>query len=197
MMELNTFDIKKIMDFEADPCQSSKGYGNCTQPNTCTCTCRHIAKRKGEPVIENDEYYDAGEKRPWRFDPLGRAIANDEVFAKYDCIDGYEGRTDDRGLFTTCHLSIKYPTWVERYSLTLIMLSVLLIIIIAIVWFLLKRRLDVLRHRARVERRRSRKSSTSAPLLSTGNSAYGREGGRTGRTANKTSTMSKLAYGRI
>ena len=198
MIELNTFDIKKIMDFEIDPCQSSKGYGNCTQPDTCTCTCRHIAERKGEPVIQNNEYYEEEERRPWREDPLGRMIRGDEVFPKYDCLDGYEGRTNDRGLFITCHLSIKYPTWVERYSLTLIMLSVLFCIIVAIGWFLLKRRLDVLRHRARVERRRSRKSSTSAPLLNTGggDSAYGRDGGRSSR-GGATSSMSKLAYGRI
>ena len=198
MIELNTFDIKKIMDFEIDPCQSSKGYGNCTQPDTCTCTCRHIAERKGEPVIQNNEYYEEEERRPWREDPLGRMIRGDEVFPKYDCLDGYEGRTNDRGLFITCHLTIKYPTWVERYSLTLIMLSVLFCIIVAIGWFLLKRRLDVLRHRARVERRRSRKSSTSAPLLNTGggDSAYGRDGGRSSR-GGATSSMSKLAYGRI
>lgn len=195
MMELNTFDIKKIMDFEIDPCQSSKGYGNCTQPNTCTCTCRHIAERKGEDLVDNNEYYEDEERRPWTVDPLGRAIENDEVFASYDCLDGYEGLTNDRGLFITCHLKIKYPTWVERYSLTLIMLSVLFIIIACVVWFLLKRRLDVLRHRARVERRRSRKSSTSAPLLSEGNSAYGREGGRSSRGGK--AAMSKLAYGRI
>merc|ERR1712025_1009215 len=126
----------------------------------------------------------------------GRGLDISQKYAQYDCIDGYEGRTNDRGLFVTCHISIKYPTWVERYSLTLIMLSVLLVIIIAIVWFLLKRRLDVLRHRARVERRRSRKSSTSAPLLATGNSAYGREGGLSSR-GGAGASMSKLAYGRI
>ena len=125
LLELNSVDPAVIAAFELDPCMSGKlelfeeedmlkGRGNCTAPNTCTCLCFNRA------------FYDeAGElsEEPW-VDPLQRSLEPGQGYGSYTCLDGFEGRQSGNGVFASCHLSLKVPTFVERYTLLLLGLCI-------------------------------------------------------------------------
>merc|ERR1712080_507953 len=85
------------------------------------------------------------------------------VFGSRDCISGFEGNENRDGKFTTCHLKIYVPTGSQRYSVTIIVLSVFFGAFSFIGYLWMRRRLRQRYLLAKAERRRSRKSSESNP----------------------------------
>ena len=159
--------------------------GDKTRCNVCLCVCvvhclcldSYISERDEEDPLSKTEFKEEKDERgyeqaPWS-DPLGRTLAIDEIYGTKDCRKGYEGRVNSLGLFESCHLTIKFPTTLERYSVDIIVSSILFLIVACVVYCLVRRRLNILRHKAKIARRRSRKSSsglgTAAPT------AFGRQ----------------------
>jgi hypothetical protein len=175
--DMNTVDPYKIQVFEMDPCGTAstvdfqppgapmvmqKTRGNCTAPTHCTCLCNEIAQ-----LDENGEFING----PWQ-DPLGRPLPLGYTFGSLDCVDGYEGIKDESGSFISCHLKIKVPTYFEDNSQNIIIGSSVAGVVLCAIYFFVRRRLKILAHKKKIERRRSRKSSLTDP---TGGSAFGHQ----------------------
>jgi len=172
VQELDTVDLVKIQAFELDPCGTYEyvqwdglfvGRGNCTAPDTCTCLCMERAY-----TDEDGEYYDL----PWE-DPLNRELPVGSVFGSRDCLSGFEGNENRDGKFTTCHLKIYVPTGGQRYSVTIIVLSVIFGAFSFVGYLWMRRRLRQRYLLAKAERRRSRKSSESNPTRRKGGAFTG------------------------
>ena len=170
--ELNTQDMRKVIAFENDPCGTSKliawngllvGQGNCTAPNTCTCLCMD----REFPVDGKVE------RLPWE-DAFGRPIPQGFTFGTLNCISGFEGKKNSiTQLFSTCHLRIYEPSWFERNTLLLIILSSSIGLGIIILYLLVRRHLrrqfllaleesNEIETRVPLKRRSTRKSRKSA-----------------------------------
>ena len=150
-------DPAVIAAFELDPCMSGKlelfeeedmlkGRGNCTAPDTCTCLCKNRAF-----------YNEAGElsEEPW-VDPLQRSLEPGQAYGRYTCLDGFEGRESATGGFSTCHLSLKVPTFVERYTLLLLGISIGIILLGLCIFVCVRYRI-LKRAKAHRKKRRRRK----------------------------------------
>jgi len=164
---LVTVDEEKVVAFELDPCGLEALYdpveykgreltrGNCTAPNQCTCLCF-------------DEYnphdchaYDTNCRGPFQ-DPLVAyrdLLPLGYMFGTRDCYSGYEGNVDDYDRYETCHMIIFEPYWYERYSPELIAISVVGGVAIMITYCCVRRRIKRKMLLAKIERRRSRRSS--------------------------------------
>lgn len=143
--QLNTVDPAVVLTFELDPCMSTvmeqfepegllKGRGNCTAPDVCTCFCRLPTWFDPDGIIV---------EKPW-VDDLSRPLEPDQVYGRYTCLDGYEGSLNGRERFTSCHLRIKVPTFVERYTpvMVAVIISVLVVMVVVyagVRWQLLRR----------------------------------------------------------
>lgn len=154
--DLNTIDVAVIEAFEYDPCGSTVmeewgdkevSRGNCTRPNTCTCLCKVRAYRGPD-----GQYNDV----PW-IDPLSRALPPGYIFGRFDCIDGFEGNLNPDGTFSSCHLRIYVPTWLERYSLIIIIVSVIVFVAVTIAYMILRRQLKRRFLQIKADRRRTRR----------------------------------------
>lgn len=159
--DLNTIDPAVITAFEYDPCGSNVleevkgvilGRGNCSRPNTCTCLCRHRAYRDASGSLSD---------HPWQ-DPLGRSLPPGYIYGRFDCIDGYEGNLNADGTFSSCHLKIYVPTWLERYSHVILIVGVLSFIAAVIGYLWLRRKLKKRFLQLKAERRRERRMAEDA-----------------------------------
>lgn len=153
--QLNTVDPAVVTAFEQDPCLPNtleeflpentwKGRGNCTAPNVCTCLCRDLT------------WFDVNgiqKEKPW-VDELGRPLLPDQVYGRHTCLDGFEGAQDSQGRFTSCHLRIKVPTFIERYSIVLVAVVVTITVIVVVVYSFV--RYQLLRRAKEYRRRRRR-----------------------------------------
>ena len=160
--------------FETDPCGTSYteveneieySRGNCTAPNTCTCWCRASGTEPSRDFWERDGLSQEDESGkpdppPWN-DELGLAyMPSGTVEGSYACTSGFEGiPTPDGKGFLTCHFTIKEPTWMEYYSVTLVVVGSIFCFCSCVAYFFVRRRLRMLAHKKKIERRRSRKSS--------------------------------------
>ena len=114
LVDVQTFDENRVREIELDPCQFAKQQGNCTAPGICTCKCFERSR-----LLPNGYY----EYLPWS-DPFGRLLPYGFIYGTKSCRSGFEGIKDkDTGLFKTCHLRIYEPTWFERYSMTILVCS--------------------------------------------------------------------------
>ncbi len=160
--ELDTVDPIKVIEYENDPCGmklknnyingAMVGRGNCTEPGICQCLCFKrvpLDPESGEVLEE-----------PWQ-DPLNRPLPPGVAFGDRtkECMDGYQGGINAKGQFVSCHMRIKVPTWLERYSVTLIVVSVFLILLGALVTWQVRKYLKKKRLMEKIEKRRSRRSS--------------------------------------
>jgi hypothetical protein len=168
LKNLGTVDPRKIRAFEMDPCgtsynkalsfmgyERSYGRGNCTKPNHCTCLC---TDRRDED--EEGNYLGEG---PWQ-DPMGRDVRPGEAFGEMNgpCRAGYMGLTHSSdNTFLTCHLQIKVPTAWERHTDTVLIMIGTSLLVLSLLYCFIRRRLKLLAHKRKIERRRSRKSSMS------------------------------------
>lgn len=133
--QLMTSDIKKLRIFENDPCGMA-GFdtlrdrgprGVCSQPNQCACLCKgsydkELCKKEGGKHCQTPFH-----------DPLFRyrdVIAQNEVFGTRNCNSGYEGLVDEYDMFSSCHLKIYEPSFFVRYTVWIVILSVLTVIIL-------------------------------------------------------------------
>jgi hypothetical protein len=170
--QLDTDDEEKVSLFETDPCTMEaihsyelwKGFmavrGNCTLPNECTCLCKQ----------DYNPYYCAIEEKdckgPYR-DPLVRlrdVLEKDVMFGTRECRNGYEGSVTEDPYYgtprlTTCHMHIYDPEWIVRYTTLVITLGTLSFVILAVAYIYIRKKLKDKYLQAKIERRRSRRSS--------------------------------------
>lgn len=174
-MQIGTVYEDKIISFESDPCGLEAIYGkrgwkgtkyargNCTQPNKCTCLCKVRYDRK---ACRRSGHFCNG---PWQ-DPLVRVrnvLHKDRtlLFGSTDCAFGYEGNVDEFSAFTTCHQTIYLPTDLERQSYDLIISMSVVGFVLVCVYFFVIGRLRRRYNKAKVERRRAKRSSEESLLL--------------------------------
>ena len=163
--ELQTIEVVKVHAFELDPCQHDKRFlwngfwasqGNCTAPGYCTCACRERAMWLPDKERWSQE--------PWH-SPLGSTPPIGSVEGTMQCVDGYEGTQDNStGLFRSCHLRIYVPKWYERYAITLIVLSVLVVLGCVAAYIEMRRKARRVYLLARAERRLANDDQEVVPL---------------------------------
>jgi len=168
--QLGTVYEDKVISFETDPCGLEAIYGlrgwegrkyargNCTLPNECTCLCK---KEYNQKACKKYKQQCDG---PWQDNLV--AIRNllikhgpEYTFGTTWCARGYEGNVDLTDHFTTCHQTIYVPTDTERQSLSAIVASTTLATFFAGLYYFLAARLRRRFLLAKIERRRSRRSS--------------------------------------
>ena len=128
--QLMTSDERKIQIFEEDPCgmvgfntlRNEGPRGICSMPNQCTCNC---AKSYDEDLCRKigGKYC----QTPFH-DPRFRQrnlLAPNQIFGTRNCYSGYEGFVNEDDLFSSCHLQIFEPTFVERHTRVVIAMSVI------------------------------------------------------------------------
>ena len=165
----------KVISFETDPCGLDAIYGvrgwkgrkyargNCSEPNICTCLCK-------------DTYYEKACKKlgencdgPWQ-DPmvalrdLVSARGPEFTFGTTDCSYGYEGNVNNMDQFTTCHQTIYRPSAMEQYSVEIIASLTVGGFIIGAAYYFISARLRQKFILAKIERRRSKRSSSESLL---------------------------------
>ncbi|RYH31100.1 hypothetical protein EON65_03370 [archaeon] len=184
--QIGTIHEEKIVSFESDPCGLTAIYGrrgwkgrkyargNCTQPNQCTCLCKIPYDRR---ACRNSGKLCNG---PWQ-DPLVKVrnlLMNrgpEFTYGTTDCQFGFEGNVDELDRFTTCHQTIYYPSSLDRDSLP-VMIGFSIFAFFAIIFY----RFASVRLRrkfllAKIERRRTKRSSEES-LLSKGSGNFGSGG---------------------
>ncbi|KAA0152321.1 hypothetical protein FNF29_03887 [Cafeteria roenbergensis] len=159
--ELDTVDPAKISAFELDPCGTNRlqtfngvqtGRGNCSAPDTCTCLCKQRTWLDADGNLVEE---------PWT-DLFNRPIPAGYIFGDSDCLDGFQGSLNPDGSFRTCHLTIYVPTWFERNTLLIIIVTASTVFVLALVYLFVRRRLHQRFLAMRAEKRRSRRSTDSA-----------------------------------
>lgn len=138
--------------------------GNCSVPNVCTCLCKiqynkQLCDSKGTEDDAKKLKFCNGAFQ----DDLASSrnlLQTDEVFGSRDCHDGYEGVVDAHDRFTSCHLSIKVAVGVMEESPILVIVILSALAGISIVsYFYLKEQVKRLALKAKIDRRKSRRSS--------------------------------------
>jgi hypothetical protein len=118
--------------------------GECVLPNECLCLCKHrynpnkCHRLGGEGSSGTTPFEFEGVcEGAWQDDLYAsrNVLEIFEIFGTRDCWEGYEGIENEMDRFTTCHLTIVVPTQLEYISLTLIILSVVVFIIGASVYW--------------------------------------------------------------
>jgi hypothetical protein len=180
--QLPTVFESKIAAFELDPCAGSSIFrdkpfngrmfkrGNCTQPNQCTCLCMaRYDFTRCDKLGDNCE--GAWQDPLWNMRDLLSARGPQFAFGVTDCYNGYQGNMDRFDLFVTCHQQIYQPSELERNSIPIMVSLSVVGFFVTIFWFFLGRRLQKRYMLAKIERRRSRRSSEES-LLSAGQGAF-------------------------
>ncbi len=121
----------QVAEFESDPCSMRMLYPpvikdgvsylrvNCTAPNQCTCTCFGMYDR------EDCKTYKENCEKPWK-DPLAKyrdVLPKTYIFGTRNCYKGYEGLPDEYDRFTTCHFNIFQPSWIQKQTLPIVIVS--------------------------------------------------------------------------
>jgi len=169
--QLMTEDIAKIELFEQNPCSLEGIYdpeiidgveyfrGKCILPNKCACFCK---KRQNGKYCKK---YGGGHcKNPFQ-DPLYEyrdALAPNELFGTRNCWSGYEGAVDDNDDFVSCHMTIFEPKYVVANSVNLIVWGSISVVVIAILYFCVRRYWRKKQKRNRIRRRRERRNLAAA-----------------------------------
>lgn len=180
--QLATVDEEVVHAFEQHPCSLQGVYeperigrvihsrGNCSAPNTCSCLCK---AKYFFTACDRDDLYCRG---PWQ-DPMVRRRnvlpGPNYCFGTRDCADGYEGNQNDMDHFTTCHLRIYVPTWWIRYTRLIIVTAVLTTVFGLLLYLVIRRRLKRQYLLAKIERRRSRRSSEASGAAKRGTGTGG------------------------
>jgi hypothetical protein len=168
--QLGTLYEDKVISFETDPCGLEALYGmrgwqgrkyargNCTLPNQCTCLCKTEYNKKA--CKQTKKLCDG----PWQDNlvAIRDLLANhgpEYTFGSTWCHRGYEGNVDLTDHFTTCHQTIYIPTDTERQSLPAIAASITVAALFATIYYFVSARLKRRFLLAKIERRRSRRSS--------------------------------------
>jgi len=153
--------------------------GNCTAPNECACWCKAsynagLCDRKFERNRQSDDC-----RGPFQ-DMLGSTslglldlvnyrdlLEPYEAFGTRSCRLGYEGTVSEEfDRFTTCHLKIFVPTRWEAWTLTIVACSSLFSVLAALAYTYIRRKMKQKYLLAKIERRRSRRSSEESQRAS-------------------------------
>mmetsp|Transcript_11006 Transcript_11006/g.22017 ORF Transcript_11006/g.22017 Transcript_11006/m.22017 type:complete len:250 (+) Transcript_11006:59-808(+) len=179
-------DEEKIHSFEADPCAAftASGYeevgfggqtaemslaprGECVLPDECLCLCKQRYNPNKCHLVGGDG---SSGTTPFQFEGTCEGAWQDdlytsrnvlelfEVFGSRDCWEGYEGHQNGMDRFTTCHLTIVVPTQMEYVSMTLIILSVVVGLIGAAVYWYIRKRIKKRALEAKIKRRQARRA---------------------------------------
>jgi len=145
--------------------------GNCTQPNACTCYCQnsfdiHMCVAMGTNC-----------DGPWQDTSMSmvrNVLEANEMFGTRDCVSGFEGIVDTNDYFTSCHLTIVEPMFTIRYTFTIGVVAALVTTVGSGLYVYIRRRLKRRYILAKIERRKSRRSSEDSINAAGGNafSAY-------------------------
>jgi len=176
--QLKTLDEEKVHEFEIDPCSMENFYpaveidgafynrGNCTEPNACTCYCQqsfdiHMCTAWGTHC-----------EGPWQ-DNILSAIRNilepNEMFGTRDCVSGFEGIVDSNDYFQSCHLTIVEPMTTVRYTFNISVIASIITVFGSGFYVYIRRRLKRRYILAKIERRKSRRSSEDSITGAGGN----------------------------
>jgi hypothetical protein len=181
--QLPTIFEEKVIEFEVDPCGLEAIYGldgyhgrkfvrgNCTQPNKCTCLCKE--KYDVMRCDAKGKYCNGAWQDPmWKYRDVLARKGVEFVFGSTDCFYGYEGNVDALDYFVTCHSTVFRPNQTEKDSITLILCFSILGFTAIVFWSFIRRRLQKRYLLAKIERRRSKRSSEES-LLQAGTGAFG------------------------
>ena len=86
------------------------------------------------------------------------------TFGSTDCYYGYEGNVNEMDQFVTCHQTIYRPSGLEQYSVEIIAVIVSLGFVTAVTYYFVSARLRQKFILAKIERRRSKRSSEESLL---------------------------------
>jgi hypothetical protein len=86
------------------------------------------------------------------------------VYGSTDCAYGYEGNVNSMDQFVTCHQTIYRPSLIEKYSMELITALTLGSFIISTLYYFVSARMKQKYILAKIERRRSKRSSEESLL---------------------------------
>lgn len=181
-LQLPTVFEHKVISFESDPCAAIAIYGihgfrgqkyargNCSQPNQCTCFCKTAYNLKA--CKKFGQLCDG----PWQDEMIKvrnvlKSRGPEYEFGSTGCVHGYEGNVDDMNRFTTCHQTIYIPSNLERSSLNLTISMSVIGFIASVVFYFVRKRLQRRYLLAKIERRRSKRSSEES-LLQAGAGAF-------------------------
>ena len=170
----------KIISFETNPCGLDAIYGmrgwkgrkyargNCTEPNICACLCKEAYSAKA--CKKNGTQCDG----PWQdpivqFRNLPGSKGPEYIFGSADCTYGYEGNVNLMDQFTTCHHTIYRPTGTEMYTVELVSAMIVGSFIFSTAYYFISARLKQKFILAKIERRRSKRSSEESLLGNDGN----------------------------
>ena len=173
--QLGSIFEDKIIDFETDPCGVQSIYGvrgwkgrkyargNCTEPNICTCLCKESYDPKACAKIGMQC------DGPWQDAMVSlRDVVSlrgaEYTFGSTDCYYGYEGNVNEMDQFVTCHQTIYRPGALERYSVEIIAILTLLGFVTGTSYYFVTARLRQAFILAKIERRRSKRSSEESLL---------------------------------
>ncbi|GMI09425.1 hypothetical protein TrVE_jg8809 [Triparma verrucosa] len=166
--QLDTVDEEKVNYFETDPCtmreitvpRMDKGTeyyrGNCTLPNQCTCHCfwSYIPTM----CFTSKENCTA----PWQdvnMYLIRSALTPTQMFGSRDCVDGYEGVLDVKDRYTSCHMEVVVPSTFVRYTFDILVFGSLFSLVFSAAYIFIRRRMKRRYILAKIERRKSRRSS--------------------------------------
>ena len=173
--QLGSIFEDKIIEFETDPCGVESIYGirgwkgrkyargNCTEPNICTCLCKESYSPKACTKIGSQC------DGPWQ-DPmvsvrdLVSARGPEFTFGSSDCYYGYEGNVNEMDQFVTCHQTIYRPGGIEQYSVEIIAVLCIVGFVAGVTYYFVSARLRQKFILAKIERRRSKRSSEESLL---------------------------------
>ena len=180
--QLSTIDEEKVYNFENDPCSMKKihdpiylpGFsegsmyyrGNCTLPNQCTCMCFSEYSPSRCSALGQD--CDA----PWQdldMYIIRNALAPGEMFGSRDCAAGFEGAADDLDRYISCHMVIAVPTMFTRYTFDFVVYFSILATVASGSYIYIRRRMRRKYILAKIERRKSRRSSENSVTGADGN----------------------------
>jgi len=129
--------------------------GNCTAPNHCTCLCKEAYDP--HDCINKDINCEGA----WQ-DPMVKSrnvLPLGNMFGSRRCLDGYEGSLNGMDRYISCHLTIYVPTSLEANSITIITSISVTTFVLVFGYYYLQKKLKEKFLMAKIERRRSRRSS--------------------------------------
>ena len=90
---------------------------------------------------------------------LRSALEPYQMFGTRDCVDGYEGVVDGKDRYMSCHMEILVPTTFVRYTFDILVFGSIFSLIFSASYVYIRRRMKRRYILAKIERRKSRRSS--------------------------------------
>jgi hypothetical protein len=127
-------------------------------PNECTCYCESAYS----PTMCNAKPGDATCNAPWQdldMYLIRNVLEPNQMFGTRDCSNGFEGLLDHRDRYKSCHMTIKVGSAFEMYTFDIALFTSIGALVVTGASIYLKRRWKRRGILAKIERRKSRRSS--------------------------------------